>query len=110
MVQALAAPTAFGPLACSNVPTSLMLMQAPAAPPAEALGAAGQPRGDTQYTSNTDYQKELQQLIQERGGVKSLLPGGSPIPSDKDVGLPADLHGHHQVVQGLCGSVSSAER
>ena len=84
-------------------------MQAPAAPPAEALGATGPPRGDTQYTSNTDYQKELQQLIEERGGLKSLLPGGSPAPSDKDVGLPADLHGRHQVVQGLCGSLSSAE-
>ena len=84
-------------------------MQAPAAPPAEALGATGQPRGDTQYTSNTDYQKELQQLIEERGGVKSLLPGGSPAPSDKNVGLPADLLGHHEVVEALCLSSSSTE-
>ena len=80
-------------------------MQAPTAPPAEALGPAGQPRGDTQYTSNTDYQKELQQLIEERGGVKSLLPGEFPAPSDKSVGL----QGHHQTVEGLCCSLSSAE-
>eukprot|EP00891_Asterochloris_glomerata_P004442 jgi/Astpho2/4442/Aster-00054 len=59
--------------------------QAPAAPPAEALGAIDQPRGDTQFTSNTDYQKELQGLIEGRGGLKSLLPGVSPAPSnDKD--------------------------
>ena len=87
MMQSLAVPTALGPLECSKVPTSRMLMQAPTVPPAEALGPAGQPRGDTQYTSNTDYQKELQQLIEERGGVKSLLPGEFPAPSDKNVGL-----------------------
>lgn len=75
-------------------------MQAPAAPAAEALGAIDQPRGDTQFTSNTDYQKELQGLIEGRGGLKSLLPGVSPAPSNDKVGVPADLQGHPSSCRG----------